>query len=783
MTSTRTLALVVAVLAAAARVRAEPEITAPPALEPAATPAGEGGRRPAFLLPIVNDAEGEPLRVVLEGGDAWVAAADLERLGLATADGTRRSEEGRELVSLRSLAPRLEFEVDETALTLRLAAGRALLGRSALDLDTLRRPAGLELRESPGAFLNYSARGTTDRDFSGFAEAGATFSRHLALGSASVGADGRVVRGLTAITREEPGPMIRFTLGDAVVPAQPLGGAPIVGGLGISREPALDPYRRTTPLPQVSAFASSPSTVEVWVNGALVRTLQVAPGTYDLSNLPVTTGQNDVRVVVRDAFGRTEQVDASRYQAQGLLARGFHAFSWYAGPQRRAYGLESWDYGRPVLAGSHRLGLTDAFTVGARLEASPDLASGGLSAVLGLPVGELQLDGAASGHAGELGGAALAGWRLGLRRAWLGLDHTWASRGYLTTTSASLFPRMLWRTGANASWTPLGWLTTRLAASTTRYADGSARSAADLTAYLRVRRGVHLQVGTGVAGAGGAAQWSASAALVVSADRLTTLDAGTRVQDGAARTGVGAQRPLPLGEGLGYRVRTDSWAGQTDLSALGQAQSGFGRYELSYDRTRLGELGTATAAGALVLMDGRVFAARPVEESYAVLRVPGVAGVRAYLNNQPVGRTGRGGDLLVPGLLPYGGNRLSIADADVPIDHSVGATERVVGPPRRGGAVVVFDVERLRAVQGRVRVPGREGAPAYGTVVVLASRRVFSSPVGSQGEFWLDGLPAGTHRAHLLWQGLTCTFPIEVPAGAPPMLDVGQVTCAVLASR
>ncbi|GAO02812.1 fimbria/pilus outer membrane usher protein [Anaeromyxobacter sp. PSR-1] len=773
MTAARTLALALAALAAAAGARAQPS----PAVEPAPGP------RPAFLLPIVNDAEGEPVLVVLDGGDAWVAPADLERLGVAAGDGARRTTDGRELVSLRSLAPRLEFEVDEAALTLRLTAGPALLGRKALDLDTLRRPAGLELRESPGAFLNYSARGTTGRELTGFAEAGVSFSRHLALGSASVDPDGRVIRGLTALTREEPGPMIRFTLGDAIVPAQPLGGAPILGGVGISREPALDPYRRTTPLPQVSAFASSPSTVEVWVNGALVRTMQVAPGTYDLSNLPVTTGQNDVRVVVRDAFGRTEEVDASRYQAQGLLAQGFHAFSWYAGPQRRAFGLESWDYGRPMVLGSHRLGVTDWFTAGARLEASPDLASGGLSAVVGLPVGELQLGGAASGHAGALGGAALAGWRLGLRRAWLGVDHTWTSRGYVTTTSDALFPRMLWRSGANVSWSPLGWLTGQLAASTTRYADGSARSAADLTAYVRMARGVHLQLGTGVSGAGGTAQWTATAGLAITGPRATTLDAGTRVQDGEARTGAGIQRPLPLGEGFGYRVRTDRWAGETDVSALGQAQSSFGRYELTWDRTRAGEVGTGTASGALVLMDGRVFAARPVEGSYAVVRVPGVPGVHAYLNNQPVGRTGRGGDLLVPGLLPYGGNRLSIADADVPIDHSVGATERVVGPPRRGGAVVVFDVERLRAVQGRVRMPGHDAVPAYGTVVVLASRRVFSSPVGAQGEFWLDGLPAGTHRAHVLWHGQTCTFAIEVPAGAPPLLDVGQVTCALLASR
>ena len=82
---------------------------------------------------------------------------------------------------------------------------------------------------------------------------------------------------------------------------------------------------------------------------------------------------------------------------------------------------------------------------------------------------------------------------------------------------------------------------------------------------------------------------------------------------------------------------------------------------------------------------GSIHATRPVDESYGLIRVPGVSGVRGYLSNQEVGRTDRRGDLLVPNLLPYYGNRLGINDKDIPMDHDIGTTELTIAPPFRGG--------------------------------------------------------------------------------------------------
>ena len=268
------------------------------------------------------------------------------------------------------------------------------------------------------------------------------------------------------------------------------------------------------------------------------------------------------------------------------------------------------------------------------------------------------------------------------------------------------------------------------------------------------------------------------AQLVISAPDGSTLDAGIRADATHTAASSGAQRSLPTGTGFGYRVRADS-EGDGHVSALVQGQPEFGRYEAGWEGTPASSVGSVTAAGALVAVGGRVFATRPVEQSFALVRVPGVEGVRASLDHREVGRTDSGGDLLVPGLLPYYGNRLSIDDADVPTSYRIGKTERLVAAPNRGAAVVKFDVAPLRAVEGWVSIARQGGAdvPAYGTLEVDTPGGVRRSPVGGDGNFWLEDVPAGRHPARVYWHGDVCELVLEVPQSSTGVLEVGDVVC------
>ncbi len=250
-------------------------------------------------------------------------------------------------------------------------------------------------------------------------------------------------------------------------------------------------------------------------------------------------------------------------------------------------------------------------------------------------------------------------------------------------------------------------------------------------------------------------------------------------QDGQATAGAEVQRPLPLGEGYGYRVRAITGP-VNDVSATALGQTNFGRYEASYERIGKQDVTTVSAAGGVVAVGGEVFATRPVQQSFGLVQVPGARGIRGYLNNQEVGRTDANGNLLVPELIPYYGNRLSIADDDLPLDYKVGETEKLLAPPLRGGAVATFDVHPVRIVTGSVvlEAAGTTVVPSFGQMTVRVGMTETASPLGKDGEFYFEDLRPGHFQAEVDASMGTCRFEIDIPGGDKPFVDVGRLKCA-----
>ncbi|MGH7398253.1 MAG: fimbria/pilus outer membrane usher protein, partial [Candidatus Rokuibacteriota bacterium] len=255
---------------------------------------------------------------------------------------------------------------------------------------------------------------------------------------------------------------------------------------------------------------------------------------------------------------------------------------------------------------------------------------------------------------------------------------------------------------------------------------------------------------------------------------------------------VEVQRSLPLGTGYGYRVQASRLERDVPATAaegsdrtveynglaIAQHQSRYGFYEASYQRSDDRNSTMLTAAAGVVAIGGGVHLSRPVQDGFALIDV-GVPGVRGYLNNQEIGRTGSRGKLLVPNLLPYYGNRLGIADQDIPIDYSISTTERMVAPPVRGGSVVSFPARRIQAFVGHVlmEIPGRTVTPSYGQLTVTADGQTYESPIGRDGEFYLESLPPGRHPAMIEHKEGTCRFTLEAPPSPASLVEVGTARC------
>jgi outer membrane usher protein len=731
----------------------------------------------------LNGARRGTLEVVLrEGdGDVLVAVQDLHEAGLRAFDGSRELVDGRPHVSLASLDPALRYDVDERALALRLTASGELLPRAAIDLRPTTRPPGLEPSSDASGFLNYSVQLTTDQRASGFAEAGASHGGRLLYSSAQLLADGTTVRGLSSLTFDDVDALRRVVVGDTFATTSALGGGALVGGVSVAREYRLDPYAVRSPLPRLSGFASTPSKLEVYVNGVLTREVPLPPGGYDVSNLPVTTGAGNVQTVVHDAFGRSEVLSWQYYYTPGLLARGLSDYGYAVGFGRAAFGRSSFEYGRPVFLGRHRVGVLDALTLGARLDAAEDLLSGGPSATLGLPFGTIDLEAAASVEAGDAAGERTAG-------AAASLGYSFVSRrfsgGALVRLLSPRYAHAALRAGDDRgsvqtsvyAGAPVGSrLNLGVSYSRVDRRDTGRSDSASARADLRVAR--HLTVGLSGSrsrGPGGAPAHDVFASLAWAFAPRSMADVAVR---SGGRASAGVQRGLPAGTGFGYRARAGLAEAAGDGSGVVQYQWDHGRYELQYDRTPGISRGTGTLAGGVVLLGDRLFLSRPVQEGFGLIRV-GVPGIRGFAEGQEIGRTDARGDLLVPHLLPYYGNRIGIADRDVPIEYRIGRTELLAAPTQRGGVVTRFAVAPLRALEGELvtPAPGGDVPPAYGELTVRASAAAFSSPVGRDGRFYLESVPPGMYAGEVEWSGGRCRVVLVVPE-TPAMADAGRVRC------
>jgi outer membrane usher protein len=732
----------------------------------------------ALLDLFVNDVGAGQILVLIRTGDALVPVDALDRAGLRRFEGRRETVAGQVFVSLSSLAPDLTYKLDEASLTLRLSAASRLFGTSRLDVKAMQRPE-YTYSHAPSAFLNYGVNWFQRSGYSVTAEAGLSLHGALATTTYTRGEDGRLLRGLSSVVIDDRTRLRRISAGDSYVGDRLLGGALFLGGIRVAREYSVDPYFVQFPMLGLSGAATTPSTVEVYVDNRLVRQERVQAGQFELANVPVPTGASQTRVVVRDAFGRESQIASPYYLSTNALARGLHEYEYSVGFPRQNMGTTADRYGRLAAFARHRYGFSDTVTAGVRAEAHDGLISGGPSLNLRLPVGELEASVAGSRERGRTGLAGALGYSFTTRGLNVGANARLYDRAYSNLSIAQARDRV--RSSVSAF---LGVQVGRAPGVTVQHSmsetwGGARLSRTSMLVNTQVAPRLYAFGNFGWSRASDGWHGDTTVGVSLALGGHSSASLSTAVANGQASTSLDIQRSLPIGEGYGYRLH-GSTAGD-DARGQIEYQSRYARVSGGQE-TYGGQSGaTLSAAGAVVAIGGALFASRPVEDGFALIRVPGVPGVRGYLSNQEVGRTNGRGDLLVPNVLSYYANRLSISDQDVPLGRGLAGTERAVATPYRGGAVVVFEADQVRGVSGTLSlVTGeRTVVPEFGDLVVAARGNQFESPIGHGGVFYLEGLAPGRYSATVRYHGAGCSFSIVVPTSNAPVVDLGPLRCTM----
>jgi outer membrane usher protein len=757
---------------------------------------------------VINDEPKGDVEIVLTADGPWVDPSVLIAAGVERVPDGRRQMFAPDTtlrVALASLAPQITFTLDEAEIRVIISADPALLSTTDVTISNPR-PPGWKVSSNNAVFLNYSANWSTDGTTTGYGELGVHLFGALLESAASVDDTGAITPGLTSLAFDQVRGRRRWVLGDTIGRSTSLGSAPVVGGFSVSTRQDIDPYYAIYPAPQIRGAVRTPSTADVYVDGRLVSSVRLPPGRFTLNDLPIETGLGNARVIIRDAFGRQQSIDLGFYLSTQLLKKGEQDYSYVAGLERTSSGTKV-EYGRAMGTAVHNIGLADWLTLGFQAEGAKGLAMGGAGFNARLwRLGTFGAEGLASQTADKEQGYAatgvysfLADWfSTDLRVTWIGpkfqnLFLLPADKKQVNAdASVSL---SLGRLGSLTLGGTLGGpeaLTARISQIDPdlvgRLPDSIKRTLQDALATQHdklLRLGYTLNVtsraqvslnATRVDKAGEPIGWEGFASLTVALGWRTIASAVTTVDaEGEALTSVNLQRSLPLGPGFGFRIDADAQDPYRS-SGIFEVQSRRGIIGVRADGSQDDKtVGTINLAGSIVGIGGEVLLSRPVDDGFALVKVPNSRGVRVLANNQLSGRTGRRGSLFVPDLRSYLSSPIGIVQDDLPVDVRLGAISQDIAVPYRGGAVVVFEADVIRALTGRLDVAGK--APEYGTLLVTVGGTAFSSPLNASGEFYFEDLPPGDHSGIASWSNRRCRATIRMPDKAPSMTDAGVVTC------
>jgi outer membrane usher protein len=195
-----------------------------------------------------------------------------------------------------------------------------------------------------------------------------------AAGSVPLGSkSGASSRDLTRLVRDWPQQAVRLALGDMTSSSRP--GMPSVSmaGLQLSRRFNLNPGLNPQSQPGERLSLPAGAAVDVRSNGFLTRTLQLAPGVYELRDIPVFTGANEVELSVVEPGGRVSFRRFDYFFDASLLSPGLSEFDVAVGqPSQAAAGGLSYLAAQQVASVSWRQGLLANVTGGAAAQTRKD---------------------------------------------------------------------------------------------------------------------------------------------------------------------------------------------------------------------------------------------------------------------------------------------------------------------------------------------------------------------------------------------------------------------------
>jgi outer membrane usher protein len=262
-----------------------------------------------------------------------------------------------------------------------------------------------------------------------------------------------------------------------------------------------------------------------------------------------------------------------------------------------------------------------------------------------------------------------------------------------------------------------------------------------------------------------------------------TASASHQRADGTSSERIQVLKNLPLGEGFGGRAsferNHEEQETYNNYNLQLQYNAKYGQVAGEFISTNHVEAYSFSAAGGVSFVKDTFNFSRPIQDSFALVKVGDLKGVRVYLNNQEIGRTGASGKVLIPNLGSYYDNQISISDKDIPIEYTLTDVLKYVSPPLRSGSYIEFGATKIQAFTGtlKVKVHGEVKPVEYIEFKLLVDGKELDSSTGKGGELYLENIKPGKYKGEFKYLDKMFTFDIIIPKSEEVLVDLGEINC------
>ncbi len=235
--------------------------------------------------------------------------------------------------------------------------------------------------------------------------------------------EGGINRRGTRLVYDDVDTAIRYQLGDVTPGVTGFQTSPGLLGLSVEKSyQKIKPSQTIQPTGKRSFRLARPSVVQLLNNGKVSRRFRLDPGEYDLDDLPLSAGANNIVLRIEDDLGAKRDINFTVYSDNALLEPGLSLWHFGVG-LKSSFGDQSdpkkflfsdidpsdilYEIETPIFSGYYKRGLSADLTGQIHFQADPDIMMTGMSVVFPNSMGTFDIELAGSSYKNSAYGGAL----------------------------------------------------------------------------------------------------------------------------------------------------------------------------------------------------------------------------------------------------------------------------------------------------------------------------------------------------------------------------------------